>query len=241
MEWIKLILSFVTGFGSCGIIQFFVNRNDNKKDKSREKLGQILHQLSLFGNSLHKAYNAWSDNINKLEPLLDKHVEELLAYKTKHFGLKNESNRLMEKYAPCMCENAPTCPHRIVGETPKDIEELVEKSNKALADINEQQQEFVKGCIAIIDAITPALDEYADFLSHIPEAYLLPTKVFKKIYPALSLVEQSNNVISQRIRSMKAEPQYLGDKNNSLRIPIAVAIEAVEKAKLIINNTLETL
>ena len=241
MEWIKIILSFVTGFGSCGIIQFFVNRNDNKKDKSREKLGQILHQLSLFGNCLHKAYNAWSDNINKLGPLIDKHVEELSAYKIKNSELKNEGNKLREKYASCMCENAPTCPKRIVGETPKDIEELVEKTNKALADFNEKQQEFIKDCISIIDSITPALDEYADFLSHIPQAYLLPTKIFKKIYPALSLVEQSNIVISQRIRSIKSEPQYLGDKDNNLRIPIAVAIEAVEKAKIIINSTLEAL
>lgn len=70
---------------------------------------------------------------------------------------------------------------------------------------------------------------------------MLPSKLFKKIHPFLYAVEQSNAIISHRIRLIKSEPEYIGDKDRNLRQPILNAIDLVEAAKLRINDILKEL
>ncbi|MBD5425631.1 MAG: hypothetical protein HDR45_05480 [Bacteroides sp.] len=235
---IDTIGDIIFGSGATGLFQYFCKRNDSKKEKKRESLGAILSQLSLFGSTLHTAYNDWCDNINKLEPILDEHIKYIEKHNEEVKSVHQEGDKIIEKYQACACELATTCPHRIVGEEPDEFDKWLENYKNIEANYIGHRKEFISKCVEIIDSITPSLSDYADFLSHIPEAYMLPTKLFKKIYPFLSAVEKSNEIISLRIRLIKSEPEYIGDKDRNLRQPILNAINLVEAAKLRINEIL---
>lgn len=241
INWINVIGGIIFGSGATGLIQFFCNRRDSTKEKKRESLGAILNQLSLFGRSLHVAYNDWCDNINKLGPILDEHIEYIEKYNEEVKSTHQEGYKIIEKSRACACELAPTCPHRIVGKESDEFDNWLERYKQIESDYICHRKEFIDKCIEIIDSITPALSDYADFLSHIPEAYMLPSKLFKKIHPFLYAVEQSNAIISHRIRLIKSEPEYIGDKDRNLRQPILNAIDFVEAAKLRINDILKEL
>lgn len=241
INWINVIGGIIFGSGATGLIQYFCNRSDNKKEKKRESLGAILNQLSLFGSTLHVAYNDWCDNINKLEPLLDEHIEYIEKHNEEVKNAHQEGDKIIEKYRACACELAPTCPHRVVGEDSGEFDKWLENYKQIESNYICHRKEFISKCVEIIDSITPSLSDYADFLSHIPEAYTLSTKLFNQIYPYLNAVEKSNEIISHRIRLIKSEPEYIGDKDRNLRQPILNAINLVEAAKLKINQVLTEL
>ena len=86
---------------------FFVIAEIAQKEKKRESLGAILNQLSLFGRSLHVAYNDWCDNINKLGPILDEHIEYIEKYNEEVKSTHQEGYKIIEKSRACACELAP--------------------------------------------------------------------------------------------------------------------------------------
>lgn len=236
IEWIKIIGSFVGGFASCGLIQFFVNRSDSKKEKLRQTLADILKKTSAFGTVLNEAYNKWYENINQLGLLLDEHIEVLNTYKEQVKRMDVEQQRLLEKHKDCFCAHAPTCPHKISGELPKELSDFLDSRREAIESFSKSKKDFENNCFNILSEIIQGLNDYKDFLNKLPETYTLPQKHFKKIYPALSNIEIVNAEILKRIRKCKAEPQYMGDKDFSLGKPLSAGIIAVENAKLVISK-----
>lgn len=236
IQWITGIGSFVTGFASCGLIQFFVNRSDSRKEKLRQTLADILQKTSAFGIVLHEAYDKWYENIYQLGQLLDEHIEVLNTYIEQVNLMEVEQQRLLEKHKECFCAHAPTCPHKILGELPKELSDFLDSRLEVFESLSKSKKDFENNCFNILADIIQGLNDYKDFLNKLPETYTLPQKHFKKIYPALSNIEFINVEILERIRKCKAEPQSMVDNDFSLGKPLSSGIIAVEDAKLVISQ-----
>lgn len=236
IEWIKIIMTFVSGFITNGIIQFFVNRNDVKREKTRVILGEILQKLSDFGIALHEALDKWNENIHQISFLLDDHISLLKSYTEQLKSFNIERDRLLEKHKNCFCEHAPNCPNKISGPLPEELEKFFDSRIEADKKFEDARKLFEDNCLDILSEIIASISNYKGFLDKIPEAYTVPEKYFKIIYPSLCKIEAVNTEIIDRIHNMKAEPQYMLDKNNSLDKPLRVAIHFVESTKVLITQ-----
>lgn len=236
IEWVKLIMTFITGFVSNGILQFFINRKDAKREKTRVVLGDILQKLSDFGIALHEALDKWNENLHQISYLLDEHIN-LLKSRTEQIKSFNiEQDRLLEKHKDCFCEHALTCPRKILGPLPEELENLFDNRIEAYKTFEDTRISLESKYLNILSEIISSISSYKSFLDKIPEAYTVPEKYFKIIYPSLCKIEAINTEILDRIHNIKAEPQYIMDENNSLDKPLRVAIHFVESTKVLITQ-----
>lgn len=238
IEWITGIGGLVLGSGVTTSIQFFINRHDKKSQETRELLGRIINELSLFGKELHFAYDAWQDNTRKLSDLLDSHLEA-----TTHYNqfLKNyipNYEALVEKHKHCFCELASTCPNRIKGELPTELQDFLQRGTKAENEYTKESKDFEKGCLEILDKVVKSISGYKDFLNHTPDAYKIPQPIFKKIYPLLTAIDSANSGILNCIHSIKSDALCIGDSKTQLGESILHTIKCVELAKLTLANEL---
>lgn len=241
IEWITGIGGLVLGSGVITTIQFFTNRHDKKRQETRETLGGIINELSSFGQALHIAYDAWQANISKLTDLLDSHLEATTQYNQFLNNYIPNSEALVEKHKPCFCELAPTCPNRIEGELPTELQDFLQKGIEAENEYTRESKDFENGCLEILDEVVKSISGYKDFLNHIPDAYKIPQPIFKKIYPLLSAIDSANSWILNCIHSIKSDPLCIGDSKSQLGKSILHTIKCVELAKLTIAKELSNL
>lgn len=241
IEWIIGIGGIVFGSGCTASIQFFISRHDKKNQEIKEALGRIINELSSFGQALHIALDSWYDNYRKLNDLLDSHIKASEKYNKFFKNFISEFNVLFKKNKECFCKFAPTCPQKLEGELPQDIQILLQSECDAENEHAGEIKKIEKGYLEILDDVTKSISNYKDFLNHIPDVYKISKSLFNIIYPVLLSIDNNTTEISNSIHSIKSDPLCIGESKTQLGKKISNTLHSIELAKLTISKELNNL
>lgn len=236
MEIIKLVLSFIGGLASYGLIQFFINRNDDKKKERYLRFNSILERISEYGKGLNKSFNIWHENFRVIIELLESYISGAEEYRENVNFLRSEYKDVIEEEEKHVCKFAQLCPRRLSSsELPMEVREYCDKASDISGKFDSLENDTNYKLIEIIHTIESPLSDFDDILNLFPEVYSLPRKAHKKIFVQLSKIHTLNSKLHLRITEIKSNP--LGNipkKNETLGDYIIKIIQEVEFTKIMI-------
>ena len=242
MEWIIGIGSLILGGGLISqVVMYLLKRHDERQDRFRKVMENILINLSDYGKSLNKALNIWIDNFSNLEKWLDEYISHYTDFNENIDFLQREYKDIIENAEKCVCKFAELCPRRLNSEeSPSELIEYCDKTKKVLTNFTEKQNTLKDNILSLINEIDDALANYDDILNHFPDIYTLKKKIRKNIINQFIIIQQANSKINIGITNIKSDPIInLGDKNNLLGNLLLEAIKEVEQTKIAIAQTLK--
>lgn len=238
IEFIKLVIGFIGGLASYGLVQFFINRNDDKKKERNLRFNSILEHLSGYGKGLNKSLNIWLENSSVIIELLDSYISEAEEYRENVNFLRSEYKDVIEEEEKHICKFAQLCPRRLSSsELPKEVNEYCDKASKVTAKFDAHESDINNKIIDIIHKIEGPLSGFEDILNSFPEIYFLPHKAHKRIFSQLSKIQILNSNLLLRITEIKSDPIRnitTSKKNDSLGNMLIEIIEEVEYTKIMI-------
>lgn len=241
MEVIKLVLSFIGGLASYGLIQFFINRNDAKKKERYLRLNAILERVSEYSKGLNKSFNIWHENFHVIIELLESYISGAEEYRENVNFLKSEYKDVIKEEGKHICKFAQLCPRRLSSsESPLEVREYCDKASVLSAKFDSLEGNIRDKLIEIIHKIESPLSGFEDILNSFPEVYSLPYKAHKRIFAQLSKIQILNSNLLLRMTELKSDPisnitmNKITKKNDLLGDMLIDIIEEVEYTKKMI-------
>ena len=233
IEIIKFALSFVGGLASYGLIQFFINRNDDKKKENNLRFNSILERISEYGKGLNKSLNTLHENFHTIIELLDSYISNSKDYRENINFLRTAYKDVIEEEEKHVCKFAQLCPRRLsLTESPKDVIEFCDKTSGISEKFYSLERDINNQLIEIIHKIESPLSGFEDILNLFPEVYSLPRKAHKKIFAQLSKIHALNSKLYLRIIEIKSNPlENILKKNEMLGDYLIKIIQEVEFTK----------
>lgn len=241
MEILKFILSFIGGLASYGLIQFFINRNDDKKKERYLRFNSILERISEYGKGLNKSFNIWHENFHVIIELLESYISGAEEYRENANFLRSEYKDIIEEEEKHICKFAQLCPRRLSSsELPMEVREYCDKASDISVKFDSLEGDINDKLIEIIHKIESPLSGFEDILNSFPEVYSLPNKAHKRILAQLSKIQILNSNLMLRITEIKSDPvsnitmNKITNKNDSLGDMLIEIIKEVEYTKTMI-------
>lgn len=238
IEFIKHVISFIGGLASYGLVQFFVNRNDDKKKERNLRFNSILERLSGYGKGINKSLNIWFENYHVIIELLESYISEAKEYRENVNFLGSAYKDVINEGKKHICKFAELCPRRLSSsELPMEVKEYCDKASDISAKFDALESDINNKLIDIIHKIEDPLSGFEDILNSFPEIYSLPHKAHKQIFAQLSKIQILNSKLLLKITKIKSDPiSNIGkSKNNdSLGNILIEIIEEVEYTKIMI-------
>lgn len=215
IEIIKIVLSFIGGLASYGLIQFFINRNDDKKKERNLRFNSILERIAEYGKRLNISLNIWYEYFHTIIGLLNSYIANSKEYRENIDFLLTEYKDVIKEEEKHVCKFAQLCPRRQTStELPKEVIEFCDKTSEVSEKYDSLKSEINNKIIEIIHKIEDPLSGFEDILNSFPEVYSLPRKAHKKIFAQLSKIQIMNSNLLLRISEIKSDPINKIPSNN---------------------------
>lgn len=241
IEIIKIVLSFIGGLASYGLIQFFINRNDDKKKERNLRYNAILERIAEYGKSLNISLNVWYEYFHTIIGLLDSYISNSKEYRENMEFLLTEYEDVIEKEEKHVCKFAQLCPRRQTStELPQEVIEFCDKTSGISEKFDSQKNNINTELVEIIKKVESPLSVFGDILNSFPEVYSLPRKAHKKIFTQLSKIQIMNSNLLLRISEIKSDPiknipsNSITKNDDSLGDMLIKIIKDVESTKITI-------
>lgn len=238
---IKIALSFIGGLASYGLIQFFINRHDDKKKERNLRFHSILDRIAEYGKGLNKSLNLWYENFHIIIGLLDSYIANSKEYRENMEFLLTEYKDVIKEEEKHVCKFAQLCPRRQTStELPNEVIGFCDKTSGISEKYDSLKSEINNKIIEIIHKIGSPLSGFEDILNSFPEIYSLPRKAHKKIFVQLSKIQILNSNLLLRISEIKADPinnvisSNITKNDDSLGDMLVKSIKEVESTKIMI-------
>lgn len=241
IEIIKIVLSFIGGLASYGLIQFFISRNDDKKKESNLRFNSILERIAEYGKGLNISLNIWYEYFHTIIELLNSYIANSKDYRENIEFLLTEYKDVIKEEEKHACKFAHLCPRRLTStELPKEAIEFCNKTSEISEKHDSLESEINNKIIEIVQKIESPLSGFKDILNSFPEVYFLPRKAHKKIFAQLSKIQIMNSNLLLRISEIKADPinnvlsSNITKNDDSLGDMLVKIIKDVESTKIMI-------
>ncbi|MBD5219977.1 MAG: hypothetical protein HDS72_07085 [Bacteroidales bacterium] len=238
---IKIAVSFIGGLASYGLIQFFINRNDDKKKERNLRYNAILERIAEYGKGINKSLNIWYENFHTIIELLNSYIANSKEYRENVKFLFAEYKDIVEEAEKHVCKFAQLCPRRQASsELPKEVIELCDKTSMVTEKYDSLNKEINNKIIEFIQKIESPLSGFEDILNSFPEVYSLPRKAHTKIFAQLSKIQIMNSNLLLRISEIKSDPinkilsSNITKNDDSLGDMLVKIIKEVESTKIMI-------
>lgn len=233
---IKIVLGFIGALVSYGLIQFFINRHDDKKKERNLRLNTILDRIAEYGKGLNKSLNLWHENFHTIIGLLDSYIANSKEYREDMEFLLAEYKDVIKEEGKYACKFAHLCPRRQTStELPKEVSEFCDKTSSVSEKYDSLKSGISNKIIDIIHKIESPLSGFEDILNLFPEVYSLPYKAHKKIFAKLSKIHILNSKLYLKITELKSNPlENIPKKNDTLGYYLLEIIQEVEFTKIMI-------
>lgn len=235
------IISALIGAGGIifGIVKFVITRKDQKNRNLKNELTIIISELSSFRSALHTALLGYYKLIGNLNQIysekiscMDNHISNLERF-------RSEKERLLKKHCSSFCELAPSCPDRIDVEEPNDFTKLFEQISTEQNEYAEKEFLINSKIQNLLNGVTSSLNNYSDFVSHIPQLHSLPINISNNFLKDIMHIEDAVHNLQGQILNIKKNTFSISKEDDIGRTIIEI-IGSIDMASFkiskIINN-----